>query len=135
MGYSKIFKPERYESIAKVLEAVQTLHPGGRLTISGGSKEELGVIRYLVYDFLWHMGLKGKFRVKTLESSLLVLRLGFREEPKVRVEREQGELVEALIELWDTKAAEAQLKEWVSSGKISTEEGDELWKSVEKIMA
>jgi len=138
MSYSKHFNPARYEPIAKVLEAVQALRPGGRLTITGASSEELGQTRYLVYDFLWHMGLKEMFRLRTLgEGTLLIQRLGLGDSVKVEIaaNTKRGEMIETLIELWDTEAAKDQLKEWVDSRKISAEDGDELWTSVQKIMA
>jgi hypothetical protein len=137
MGYSKKFSPERYEPIAKVLEAIQALEPGKSfiLSVDPGRPEELGLIKYLVYDFLFHTGLKKNFRIKTLENELLILRLGLRAEPKFVLQKNNQELIETLIELWDTEAAKVRLKEWVDSGKISAEDGDELWKSVQKIMA
>ncbi len=137
MGYSSKFSPERYEPIAKVLEGIQALPPGKSTIVSvdPGRPEELGVIKYLVYDFLFHTGLKKNFRIKTLENELLIQRLGLRAEPKFVLQKNNQELIETLIELWGEPEAKAQLESWIKEGKISAEDGDELWASVEKIMS
>jgi len=135
VGYSKTFTPKRYEPIAKVLEAVQRLEPGERLIVSEAPGVEIGLVRYLVYDFLFHTGLKERFRLKTLGTELLIQRLGTGEGLKVELQKSNQEFIETLIELWGSTDAEEALKGWVLSGKISAEDGDELWASVERIMA
>lgn len=132
MTYSVKFTPERYEPIGKVLESLKALRPGGFVTTAGG-REELARVRYLVYDFLSHTGLKKEFRIKTLGSELLIQRKEDLREVKLSV-NDNGELIESLIELWGTEAAKAALERWTKEGRISEEEGAELWKSVEKIM-
>jgi len=134
VGYSKTFNSEKYKSIAKVLDSIQSLAPGGRVIVSEAPGLGIGIVRYLVYDFLFHTRLKAQFRLKTLGTELLIQRLGSGEALKVEVQVGRGEMIEALIELWGTAEARAALEEWIKASKISPEEGNELWESVQKIM-
>lgn len=129
MGYSAKFNPARYESITKVLESLKSLLPGGRVLVSG-RPEELGLTKYLVYDFLFHTGLKSQFKIKTLEGELLIQR---KAAPATKVSVE-GALIESLIEFWGTPKAEAALEQWKKEERITESEGVELWQSVAKIM-
>lgn len=148
MSYSKVFSPEKYETISNVIEAAQGLSPGGAVTVTSETPEASSLTRSLLYDYLFHMSLKGKFRIKCLDPKTLVIRrLGFRISPKVSpfgeksleersVETQPSEkMIERLIELWGEPEAEATLKNWIETKAISLEEGEELWTHVKRIMS
>ena len=132
MTYSVKFTPERYEPIAKVLDSLKALRPGGFVTTAGG-REELSRVKYLVYDFLSHTGLKKEFKLKMLEGELLIQRKADLREVSLSI-KDNGALIESLIELWGTDGAKAALEDWIKVERISEEEGAELWESVSKIM-
>jgi len=133
MSYTAKFTPERYEPIAKVLESLKALRPGGKVTIAGG-REELERIRYLVYEFLFHTGLKREFKLRNLGDELLIQRKADLREVRVAKD-DKGEFIESLIELWGTLEAKAALERWKKEGRITEGEGAELWERTEKIMA
>jgi hypothetical protein len=132
VSYSAKFIPERYEPIAKVLDSIKALRPGGFVTTAGG-REELSRVKYLVYDFLSHTGLKSQFKLKMLEGELLIQRKADLREVSLSI-KDNGALIESLIELWGTTEAKAALESWIKEERISEEEGAELWESVSKIM-
>ena len=72
--YSKTYNPKRYEEISELLEAVSTLEEGGRLTLSPSPKEDRGRVRYLIYDWLYHMSMKKSFRLQEEEGCLIIRR-------------------------------------------------------------
>lgn len=133
MSYSRIFSPERYAAIANVITVTEELKPGEAITITSETPETMSVTRNLLYDYLFHMCLKGKFRIKALDSkTLMIRRLGFRTSPKVEnlgernsitATQHSGRMVERLIELWGETEAEVTLKEWIKAKLFSPEEG------------
>jgi hypothetical protein len=148
MSYSKKLTPEKFEELEETIQKILDLKPGMGISVSCESPEDLVRIRYKIYDFLFHMELKGKFRLRVLNPRQLVIqRLGFaavteavsfgvpipqapgqaREFPKTMIER--------LIELWGEAEARAQLEAWVEAKAISKEEGEELWEHVTRIMS
>ena len=133
MSYTVKFTPERYEPIAKVLESLKALRAGGKVTIAGG-REELERIRYLVYEFLFHTGLKKEFKLRNLGDEILIQRKADLREVRVAKD-DKGEFIESLIELWGTLEAKAALERWTKEGRITEGEGAELWERIEKIMA
>lgn len=137
MSYSKKFSPEKYEGIAGILEKIQGMSPGARVTVSGVEAAALVEIRYLIYDFLHQMGVKKLYKIRSLENALLIQRLGFKDEPKVLVEEEHSPKLEALIDAWETPNVnpELMLKVWVDTGELTREEGDALWEKVKRIMS
>jgi hypothetical protein len=136
MGYSKKFTPEKYNSITKVVEAIQRLTPGQSTVIDCNSESDFVKTRYLVYDFLYQMNLKGKFRIKTLPNQLIINRLGFKFEPKVSIIGGfDQKKIERLIELWDEPEARPTLDGWVEGEELTPEEGEELWEHVKRIMS
>lgn len=72
--YSKTFVPERYSRISSLLEKVQALEEGGRVVLSGLETREIGEVRWLLYDWLYHMQLKKQFRLREEEFSLIIER-------------------------------------------------------------
>lgn len=72
--YSKTFRPERYSRISSLLEKVQVLEGGGKVVLSGLETREIGEVRWLLYDWLYHMQLKKQFRVREEDFSLVVER-------------------------------------------------------------
>ena len=72
--YSKTFVPERYSRISSLLEKVQALEEGGKVVLSGIEKREIGEVRWLLYDWLYHMQLKKQFKLREEDFSLIVER-------------------------------------------------------------
>lgn len=71
--YTKKFVPERYLEIKPILEKIQKLSPGEVLLVRD-SNESLYSIRWLLYDWLYHMGLKNLFKIATEEPNLRIIR-------------------------------------------------------------
>jgi hypothetical protein len=72
--YTKNFDPARFEKIRYILEPLQNLSPGEKITISGFSREEKITTRWLLYDWMSHMGVKSLFRIKEIDDHLMVIR-------------------------------------------------------------
>ena len=72
--YSKTFRPERYSRISSLLEKVQALEEGGKVVLPGLETREIGEVRWLLYDWLYHMQLKKQFCVREEDFSLVVER-------------------------------------------------------------
>lgn len=137
MGYSEKFNPEKYEPLQKVISAVQALEPGQSTVMTVGSAEDLSKARMLLYEVLHHLGVKTRFRIKVLgPTQLLILRLGFRSEPSTQTFGiGKDKEIEELIEVWGEPQAEALLQGWVTSGRVTKEEGVELWEHLKRIMS
>lgn len=72
--YSKIYNPKRYEEIKDLLEAISELEEGGRLTLDPLPKEDRNRVRYLIYDWLYHMSMKQGFRLQEEDGHLIIRR-------------------------------------------------------------
>ena len=139
MTYSKTFNSARYAPLGDSLESIQRLAPGEHLVLPAVDGKAMGRARLLVYDWLWHTGLKAEFKIKVLsESELLItrrLRSVLVEEGKsVRLREKAAPFVETLIDLWGTKEALRAMDEWISNGRLTKEEGEALWNKVDEIM-
>lgn len=74
--YTKKFNPDHYEELAPLLEQIQDLEEGSSLLVSASPKESREM-RWLLYDWLHHMGLKSLFRIQDEEGGFRVRRRGF----------------------------------------------------------
>lgn len=135
MTYTKTFNPERYSEIREILSQVEGLASGERLTIRNLG-ESLTRTRGLVYDWLFHMSLKPRFRVFVREETLVILRRGLPE--GVTVEKEQvpsqGRLDEILRQMILSEPEET-LQRALEDGRISLEEKGHLEERFKKIMS
>lgn len=100
--YSKTFVPERYSRISSLLEKVQALEEGGKVVLSGIEKREIGEVRWLLYDWLYHMQLKKQFKLREEDFSLTVERrreafVNFRVEEPFLPPHLEGIFQEALL--------------------------------------
>ncbi len=80
MTYTKIFNAERYLPILKTVEDIQQLRAGESYDVE---VKELHIlrVRWLLYDWLAHMELGEKFKIRKLKGRLVVERI---EEIEVR---------------------------------------------------
>ena len=72
--YSKKFIPSRYEPVGLLLEKIQDLKVRNTLWLSLG-EEELLQTRWLIYDWLKHMGIKKFYRLQIIDGAICVTRL------------------------------------------------------------
>ena len=134
MTYTKVFEPSRYESIASATDQLSRLSPGQRIVIQAKNAEALVRLRYLLYDYLYHTGLKGDFRLKVISpTELLILRLQSALIEKIESER-SAPFIERLIDLWDSGDPGAELAKWVEKGELTQEEAKAVKEEVERIM-
>jgi len=136
MTYSKSFTPSKYTSISTALEKLQSLKPGARAVFVSVSPEAQARLRYLLYDYLHHSGLKAAFRLKTLgPTELMLQRL---HQSLIRrtedIDEKMSPYVEALIEVWGTGRAEALIGLWKVEKDMDDEEATALWARVSEIM-
>jgi hypothetical protein len=144
VSYSRNLKLEKFEGLENVLSSLQALEPGGSCVVSCESSEDLVKTRYSLYEFLFHMELKGRFRLKVLSpTKLMIVRIGFKPllgvsqfgVPVTKAPDLPKTMIERLIELWGEAEAKAQLEAWIEAKAISKEEGEELWEHVQRIMS
>jgi len=78
--YSKKFNPTKYEPIKELLEQIQDLEEGSSLLVSPNSEKEEREMRWLLYDWFFHMGLKHLYRLRRETGGLgfRIFRSGFR---------------------------------------------------------
>lgn len=137
MTYTRKFTPERYRPITEVISKLEKLRSGGRVVISGLERETLMRVRYLVYDWLSHMGVKESYRLKMdyPRKELIVQHLGSPEELRVRVEvgGVSDELMKELID--NEERAKDLVEEWVSEGRVTKNEGEELLSALEQVLS
>jgi len=76
MSYPVKFNPDRYKEIEGILQDLQDLDPGSRMTLRGLDRDSLIRIRTLIYEWLYHMEMKTRFNLKVLSGDLVILRRG-----------------------------------------------------------
>ena len=137
MAYSKLFKPEKYEVISSVIEAIGNLTPGRSISVSNEDPEARERTRYLVYDYFHHMNLKSKYQIKMMGTVIIIQRVGFKINSEIVNfgEELQQDKIHQLIDIWGKPEAEAMLKGWIEAKEISLEEGENLWEHVKRIMS
>jgi len=136
MTYTKTFNPEKFAPIASVLEHLQTLEPGEKLVISLSSSVELANLRWLVYDWLHHMGLKEAFRLKVEDLGLEIKRRA-QPEFKINISSPVGKAhLDKLLKETITSSEPIEfLRSKKEAGKINAEEFGWLLGKYDKIMA
>jgi len=136
MTYTKTFNPEKFAPIASILEQLQALVPGEKLTISLKTKSEQTNLRWLVYDWLHHMGLKKVFRLRIEDLDLEIKR---RIEPEFEINISspigRAHLDKLLKETITSSEPIEFLRSKKEAGKISAEEFGWLLGKYDKIMA
>ena len=136
MTYTKTFNPEKFAPIASILEQLQALVPGEKLTISLKTKAEQTNLRWLVYDWLHHMGLKEVFRLRVEGLDLEIMR---RAEPSFKISISspigRAHLDKLLKETITSSEPIEFLRSKKEAGKISAEEFGWLLGKYDKIMA
>lgn len=137
MTYTRKFNEARYRPIAEVISKLERLRSGGRVVVGGLEREALARVRYLLYDWLSHMGLKESFKIKMdyARSELIVQHQGAPASLRVRVELGgvRDDLMRELIA--NEERAQDLVNEWLSEGKITKEEGTELMLALEQVLA
>jgi len=138
MTYSHKYTEARYNQIAGLLTQVQRLEPGGRVRVSGLAPEEQSRVRSLLYDWLHHVGLKARFRVRSEAGRLTVIDLRFKDELTLQVEtpltsKEESEMMGELIQRFEE--SEAVLLCWLEEGKITEGKRDQLREKLRVVMS
>uniref|UniRef100_A0A6M3JXR0 Uncharacterized protein n=1 Tax=viral metagenome TaxID=1070528 RepID=A0A6M3JXR0_9ZZZZ len=136
MTYTKTFNPEKFAPIASVLEQLQALVPGEKLTISLKTKAEQTNLRWLVYDWLHHMGLKEVFRLRVEDLGLEIKR---RIEPEFEINISspigKAHLDKLLKETITSSEPIEFLRSKKEAGKINAEEFGWLLGKYDKIVS
>lgn len=73
MTYTKTYNPRRYLPILKAAEEIQELEEGESYDIDV-RESQIANIRWLLYDWLTHMSLGEKFKIRKLKGRLVVER-------------------------------------------------------------
>lgn len=73
MAYTKVFSGKKFAPLSSILEEIAVLPEGKAFLLEVDGKEREKV-RFLLYDWLYHMEIKEKFRVKKVGQGLLVER-------------------------------------------------------------
>lgn len=138
MTYSSTYRFDRYSQISDILTKVSRLEPGGRLTIKGLTPTEQSRVRSLLYDWLHHMRLKQRLRLRSEPDRLSVIDLRLQNEITMTVEvpltsKEEEQLMGELIEKYEQ--AEAVLECWVRDGKITDTRAKELKVKLDEVMS
>lgn len=74
--YTKKFNVQNYNSVQPILDKLQDLQEGEVLRVGcGGNIQTIGRTRWLLYDWIHHMGFRGMFRIRMTSDGLEVTRL------------------------------------------------------------
>ena len=138
MTYTKILDEAKYTEIRAITDELATLTAGEETSVSGLNPHELAHTRWLIYDWLYHNGVKNLFRVKTERDSLIIKRTGNTSIP--RIEKRNSNLalgaqriLAELVALDNLKAAETKLMQMAMDKQISTTELGELLLELRRI--
>jgi len=122
MTYTKKFNAAKFTHLTETFKNLLDLPPGGKLTLGGMEIGTLFRTRWLVYDWLHHMGLRKQFKVSQREGELVIIRKGG---PSPILKRETPSLAELeplLKDMLQVDDAVAWLREARREKKITAEE-------------
>lgn len=137
MGYSTSYNEARYKPIAKVIQKVKQLNAGERVRVKGVDKDALGRMRSLMYDWLSHMGLKSRFRIKTDYKfcELEIRDLRFSNGLDITVESAKVAGLEPLLEeLIKSEEPKELVSQWIEEEKITVRDGSALLERLTEIL-
>lgn len=138
MSYTKRFDKEKYDDLSWVTEKLKLLKPGGRLVVGPFRGErQLNRARFMLYDWLNHMGLKQLFRVRTRlrQGELEVENLQWPEGAEVTVVQGMKRTERLLEELVLAGEPKKKIEQWVRERRISNQDGVELLQRLEEILS
>ena len=136
MSYSHKFNSEKYSSISSVIAKIEEMVGGDRVVVKGLDRDQVGMIRYLLYDWLSHVGLKRMFRLRTEwdVGEIVIKHLGTPVGMEVEVKRAVKGLEKELEELILEDNPEDRVEQWIKEGKIELEEGEVLLERLKEIL-
>lgn len=76
MTYTKKFNPAKFTHLTETFQSLLDLSPGDKITLGGLEIGALFRTRWLVYDWLHHMGMREQFRISQREGELVIIRKG-----------------------------------------------------------
>ena len=77
MTYMNEYNPDKFEPIKDILEKIQDLSPGARITLKNFDCEEAkSKVRWLLYNWMYHNQLKPFYRIRQLPGELEIIKLG-----------------------------------------------------------
>ena len=136
MTYTKSFSPDDYELIAPTLQKIQDLKDGERLVLSGLSPEDKAALRYKLYNWLHHTGLKKHFRIKTLQKDLVVMRKSFTGlQTFLEKDSLESSVEEIFKEMIQSDEPKALAKTKAQEGTITEEQALDLIERYNKVMS
>lgn len=142
MTYTKAFSEDKYSEIESALSQLPGLEAGGEVSISNLNTHEMAHVRWLVYDYLHHMGAKTRFRVKTDfdRKAIVIRRIGLSSVPQIQVNRSGlpsglAKILEDLVAIDNLSQAETKLAELTEGGKISAGEFGQLLLELRRVMS
>jgi len=72
MGYPAKFKPEDFIYLDETIKEMQALREGGTVTLEVGEISQTDKVKYDLYTWLYHTGLKPLFKIQTIGKILLI---------------------------------------------------------------
>ena len=142
MTYTKAYSEDKYGEIREALDQLPGLESGGEVTISNLNPHEIAHVRWLVYDYLHHMGAKSRFRVKTDHDrqAVVVRRIGLSSSPQIAVNRSGlpsglAKILEDLVAIDDLEQAEAKLEQMVSDCIVGPSEYGRIIVELRRVMS
>ena len=133
MSYTVNFKEERYAPIKHAIESLEGLQVGDRVVMEEVDLTQIGTIKYLLYDWLYHKGLKTMFKVGSNLSRREIwverrLPIGAM---RIRKETTNQRLLEELI---ISEEPEKLVGKWVEKKEITETQGERLLDNLSKIL-
>ena len=134
MTYTKKFNPAKFTHLEETFKTLLDLSPGEKLTVGGVGVESLHSTRWLIYDWLYHMGMNKKFKISEREGELVIIRKGGAI-PTLRRETPTLKQLEPLLEeMLGSKDASLWLREARREERITAEEMGILLDRYNKVM-
>jgi hypothetical protein len=142
VSYTQSFSEDKYASIQVALDQLPGLEAGGEVTLSNLNLHEVGHIRWLVYDYLHHMGVKNQFRMRTdwERKALVIRRLGVTSHIQIDVNRSGlarglDSVLQKLVALDNLQQAEDELGKMLAQKEIAPEDMGKILLELRRIFS
>ena len=135
MAYTKTFNPDKFMPLASHLERILELQPDERYEFKGMTSSQVVKLRWLLYDWLHHTGLKSRFRIKQIGTTTLFVLNTTVPQVKGEVVREgvPTHLDGAFREALKSPDPVGVLRQERDSGKITTAEMGQLLGELDRV--
>ena len=137
MTYSSTYDPNRYTSISQAIRSIENMRSGGRIVIDGLEREVIGRMRYLLYDWMSHLGIKKSYRIRSdpHRGEITILHLGMSDTMNIREDVPNTEVENLVGELIGIENPEDIVEQWIKEKRTNIIGGAEILRRLGEILS